>query len=114
MNSAVRLIRTIKFGSGVDATIYEEGVLKPPLPQEIIDEMNAGNPFIKPMGDEKPQKIFDYASEMQVKTPDMSHFKTTATSVGKSEVGNRDKPEVEEPKPKLIRRVKLIRRRKKP
>lgn len=114
MNIAVQLTRTIKFGSGVDANIYEEGVLQPPLPQEIIDEMNAGNPHIKPIGDGKPRKVFDFASEMEIKSPDMSAYKTTASTVGRSEVGNRDEPEVEEPKPKLIKRVKLIRRRKKP
>lgn len=119
MNSAVRLKRAIKFGSGVDARVYEEGVLKPPLPVEIIEEMKVGNPYIELLNkSESSDKAYDYVSEMKVKSPDMSEYKTTGTTVAKTDVGNDDtkyaKTEAQKPKPKLVKRVKLVRRRKKP
>lgn len=112
MNVSVRLKRAIKFGFGVDARIYEEGVLNPPLPVEIVDEMKAGNPYIIPLNEsgQAVAKHYDYVSEPEIKTPDMSKFKTTATTVVKPDVGNTD--EIEKPKPKLVKRAKLVRRRK--
>lgn len=116
MNSAVRIQKTVKFGSGVDARIYEEGqVLQPPLPAEIVDELNSGSGLIVLLKDAKRRpnaKYYDYVSEPEFKTPDMSKYKTTASHVVKppevvTEV-NKDKPKL-----KLVKRTKLVKRRKK-
>jgi hypothetical protein len=95
------------FRLGEKTKIYEEGtVIRPPLPAEIIDEINAGNPHIEVMGPKvvtNSSPDVDFVSEMKFKGKDMSKYKVTGTT---NTTGGIEEPEKPKEKPKLVRRRK--------
>lgn len=116
---SVKLKRSIKFGKKV----WMEGVeLKAPLPPEILNEIELGNPNIEILGRKKQSanssvKI-EHISKPVYKGPQPTTQTTYEVYQGDEKRGGvikfSDVPKVEEEeKPvKLVKRVKLIKRKK--
>jgi len=102
----VKMLKTLKAGK----KIWLEGeVLNSPLPTEILIEIKLRRGTVLVLSGNAPPlpkvKHFDFVSEAEMKTPDLS----TATTI---KVREKIEKEEAEKKSKLVKRKKLTKRKK--